>query len=79
MNNFQIPTQLIKMLKNGNPQQIAMNMLQQNSNGNPMIENVINMANNNNSAGIETIARNLCKSRGIDADEMMNAIKKQWQ
>lgn len=78
MNNLFNP-QLLKMLKNGNPQQLAMQFLQQNSNNNPMLKNVMDLANSGNNAGIEQIARNLCKSRGIDADEMMSQLQQQFR
>lgn len=77
-NNFQVPTQLIKMLKNGNPQQILGDMLQQNSQ-NPMLQNVMSLMNSKDSRGIETIARNLCKSRGLDADAMFKEIQQNFQ
>lgn len=73
-----MPTQLIRLLKNGNPQQILGDILQQNSQ-NPMIQNVMSLMNDKDSQGIETIARNLCKSRGIDADAMFNEIQKNFQ
>lgn len=78
MNNFQLPMQLLQMLKGGNPQQMAMQFLQQNSANNPMLQNVIEMMNNGNSSGVEQVARNLCKSRGLDPDQVMNQIKNQF-
>lgn len=77
MNNYKIPNQLIQMLKGGNPQQILTNMLQQNCN-NPMAQNIISMMNNNDSQSIENIARNICASRGINADELMSSVKDQF-
>lgn len=79
MNSFQFPTQLLQMLKSGNPQQVVMQFLQQNSGNNPMIQNVIDMANNGNQAGIEQVARNLCKSRGIDPDQLMNQLQQKMK
>lgn len=79
MNNFQLPMQLLQMLKGGNPQQMAMQFLQQNSANNPMLQNVMEMANNGNTSGIEQIARNLCKSKGIDPDQMMSQLQQQMK
>lgn len=76
MNNF-IPPQLMQMLRGQNPQQAIMGMLQQNSKGNPMMENVVGMMNSGNTCGVEQIARNLCKSRGIDPDEAFKQISNQ--
>ena len=69
-----INPQMINMLKGGNPQQIAMNMLQQKMGGNPILQNVFNLANSGNMKGIEDIARNLAKSKGINIDEMYNQV-----
>lgn len=77
MNNF--PVQLIQMLKGGNPQQVAMNFLQQNSKGNPMLENLMGMMNNGDSAGIEKVCRNVIKSKGYDPDELMKNFQSQWK
>lgn len=64
--------QLIGMIKNGgNPQQMIMNVLRQNSNNNPIIQNALNMAEKNDMQGIETLARNLCKEKGIDPSQAL--------
>lgn len=76
MNN---PMQLIQMLKNGNPQQIAMNILQQRGGNNPMVNNIMQMIQSGDNSGIEQIARNLCKERGVDPDVMLNNVKTQFQ
>lgn len=76
MNNFQLPPQLLQMMKGGgNPQQMLMSMLNGKNDG--ISQNIMSMLNSNNSNGIETIARNLCKSRGIDPDELMKSIQSQ--
>lgn len=66
--------QLIQSIKN--PQQLLQQM---SSNpqftSNPIIQNSIKMAQNGDSKGIEEMARNLCKEKGINADEIMNQIK----
>lgn len=67
---------LINMMKSGgNPQQMVANMLQQQCGGNnPMIQNIMNMVNNGDQKGLENIARNLCKSKNINPDEMMKHV-----
>lgn len=66
--------QLIQSIKN--PQQLLQQM---SSNpqfaSNSIIQNSIKMAQNGDSKGIEEMARNLCKEKGINADEIMNQIK----
>ena len=42
---------------------------------NPMIKNTVQMAQNGDTKGIEQLARNLCKEKGIDADDMFNQMK----
>lgn len=79
MSNFNIPPQIMQMLKSGNPQQIAMNFLQQNSPGNPMLENILNLANNGDMAGVETVCKNVIRSKGLDPDELMKNFQSQWK
>ena len=42
---------------------------------NPMIKNTVQMAQNGDAKGIEQLARNLCKEKGINADDMFNQMK----
>lgn len=43
--------------------------------GNPIIKNAMSMARNGNSKGIEQMARNLCKEKGINPDDVMKQIR----
>lgn len=43
--------------------------------GNPMIKNAMSMAQSGNSKGIEQMARNLCKEKGINPDDVMKQIR----
>lgn len=61
-----IPDNIIKMFKGQNPKQLAMNMVKQSSN--PMIANLIKMANEGKTQGIEEFARNIMQERGMDFD-----------
>ena len=45
---------------------------------NPMIKNTVQMAQNGDTKGIEQLARNLCKEKGINADDMFNQIKNKF-
>ena len=70
------PMQVIMAMKNGqNPQQIVMNMLQERMSQTPMGQNLIILAQNNQTAQIEQIARNICNQRGIDFDKEFNSFK----
>lgn len=71
------PMNLIQMLKGGNPAQMLMGMLRQQAN-NPVISNALNMAEKHDAQGLEKLARNLCESNGINADDMVKQIKSQF-
>ena len=42
---------------------------------NPMAKNAIGMAQSGDTKGIEQMARNLCREKGINPDEMIKQIK----
>jgi len=42
---------------------------------NPILNNVISMAQNGDTKGVETFARNICKQRGLDFDTEFNKFK----
>lgn len=70
------PFQLIQMIKGGqNPQQLIMNILQQQGNNNPILQNAANMAQNGNISGLEMLARNLAAQRGINYDQAFSEFK----
>lgn len=70
------PMQIIQMIKSGsNPQQLMMSFLQQQNN--PMANNLLQMAQNGNTSGIEQIARNICAQKGLDFDKEFNSFKQQ--
>lgn len=70
------PLSIIQMMKSGNPQQF-MQQIMGNSQimSNPIMKNTMQMAQNGDMKGVEQMARNLCKEKGIDADEMFNQLK----
>lgn len=70
------PIQIIQMIKGGsNPQQLIMSFLQQQNN--PMANNLLQMAQNGNTSGIEQITRNICAQKGLDFDKEFNSFKQQ--
>lgn len=74
------PMQLIQMIKGGkNPQQLLMNVLQQQGRNNPIINNAINMAQNGNMSGLQMLARNLAAQRGLDFDKELANLKNQFR
>ena len=64
---------ILKLLS-ANPQQVIGQML----GNNPVASNLIGMVNNKDQKGIEQMARNLAKERGVDADKLYNQIKSQF-
>ena len=71
------PMQLVQMIKNGqNPQQLMMSVLQQRSQGNPLYENLYNLANKGKTGDIESIVRTMFKEKGLDFDKEFNSFKK---
>lgn len=65
MNNV---TQLFNMIKGiKNPKNAVINMVK--SNNNPMIQNLVQMAEKGDNKGIEEFARNLYKEQGRNFDE----------
>ena len=68
------PMQLMQAMRNP---QAFMNQIMGNQQmmNNPMIQNTVNMAQKGDTKGIEQMARNLCKEKGLNADEVFNQIK----
>ena len=75
MNN---PIQIINMLKGiKNPKEAVINMVK--SNNNPMIKNLIEMAEKGNTEGVESFARNLFKEQGRDFDKEFSEFTKNFK
>jgi hypothetical protein len=73
------PMQLMQMIRNGgNPQQAIINIMKNQSGNSPVINNAINMMEKGDSAGLEKLARNLCKEKGINPDDMLSRVKNQF-
>ena len=76
---MQYPQDLIKMIKSGqNPQQLILNVLQESAQNNPMLSSLLEMAENKDSNGLETFARNYVKSQGKDFDTEFKAFRQQF-
>lgn len=74
MNN---PLSFVQAMRN--PQVFIQNMMKNNEvMKNPILKNTMEMAQSGNSKGVEELARNLCKEKGINADEALNKIKSQF-
>ena len=67
------PMELIKgyMTKGFTSKGIVMNIVK----NNPMLKNLINMAEKGDTKSVESFARNLLKERGLDYDTEMTKMK----
>ena len=71
------PVNIIKqyMMKGFTPKGI----LQQMNISNPILSNVIGMAQNGDIKGVENFARNICKQRGLDFDQEFSKFKNSFR
>lgn len=75
-NNMKNLSQMMSLVKGGNPQQMVMSMLEQNANqGNAVAANLMQLAKQGNTREIEQIARNIAREKGIDFDKEFNSFK----
>ena len=72
------PMILTQMLRGGNPQQAIMNAMRNQAGQNPVLNNALDMAEKQDAKGLEQLARNLCESNGVNADDMVKQIKSQF-
>lgn len=61
-----------------NFQQMIMNMAKSRMGNNPVLKNAIQMVEKGDSAGLENLARNLCKENNIDVDQAISRVKSQF-
>lgn len=72
------PINIFQMMKAG-PQQFIQQMMGNNQiMNNPMVKNAVGMAQNGDLQGVEQMARNLCKEKGIDFDKAFSDFKNQF-
>ena len=71
------PMQMLQGMRN--PQQFLQQMMGNRSvMNNPMARNAMQMAQKGDFKGIEQMARNLCKEKGINPDDVMKQIKSRF-
>lgn len=74
--NMNMPMQFLQMMqRGGNPQQLILNIMAQNASSNPILSNLLSLAQQGKSADIEKVARNLVSSRGYDFDKEFASFK----
>lgn len=73
------PIQLINMMKKSqNPKQFIYNIVEDSMGDNPLFANLLELAKNNKTAEIETVARNIFKEKGLDFDKEFQAFRKNY-
>ena len=69
------PMMIIQAIRNGqNPQQLMLNILQNNISSTPLGSHLLQLARNGQTADIEKIVRNISKQKGIDYDTAFPAF-----
>lgn len=66
------PLQIMGMLKSGNPQQIAMSLIQQNFPNVPTIQNLVQYAQKGDIQSLEQFASQMFQSQGLDFNTEMS-------
>lgn len=71
------PMQLLQnfIMKGLSPQRIVTQMV----NSNPMVTNLIKMANSGDTRGVENFARNMFKEKGRDFDKEFSEFRKNFK
>lgn len=69
------PMNIFRMIKGGSQQVVQQIMKNNQLMSNPIMQNAMQMAQQGNMQGIEQMARNLCKEKGLNPDEVFNQIK----
>lgn len=71
------PMQILRGM--GSPRQFIQNMMGNSQiMSNDMVKNAYGMAQKGNFQGVENLARNICKTKGINPDDVVRQIKSQF-
>ena len=70
------PINIIQMMTSGNPQQAIQNIIESNPNiqNNPIAQNAMKMYQNGDTKGLQNMAENMCKERGITVDQAKQQV-----
>lgn len=79
INNFGMnPMQLFQFVQaQKNPQQFMLNALKQGGSNNPVLANIVSLAEQGKTNEIEQVVRNVFKERGLDFDKEFTSFKQQ--
>ena len=70
------PINIIQMMTSGNPKQAIQNIIESNPNiqNNPLAQNAMKMYQNGDTKGLQNMAENMCKERGITVDQAKQQV-----
>ena len=70
------PINIIQMMTSGNTQQAIQNIIESNPNiqNNPLAQNAMKMYQNGDTKGLQNMAENMCKERGITVDQAKQQV-----
>lgn len=70
------PIDIIQMMTSGNPQQAIQSIIENNPNfkNNPLAQNAMKMYQNGDTRGLQNMAENMCKERGITVDQAKQQV-----
>lgn len=70
------PINIIQMMTSGNPQQAIQSIIENNPNvqNNPLAQNAMKMYQNGDTRGLQNMAENMCKERGITVDQAKQKV-----
>jgi hypothetical protein len=70
------PINIIQMMTSGNPQQAIQSIIENNPNvqNNPLAQNAMKMYQNGDTRGLQNMAENMCKERGITVDQAKQQV-----
>ena len=69
----------MNMIKQGDPRQIVMNMLQEKiKTGGPIFSNLADLVQKGDYQQLENVVRNMAKEKGIDFDREFNSFKQKF-
>ena len=70
------PINIIQIMTSGNPQKAIQNIIENNPNiqNNPLAQNAMKMYQNGDTKGLQNMAENMCKERGITVDQAKQQV-----
>ena len=70
------PINIIQMMTSGKPQQAIQSIIESNPNiqNNPLAQNAMKMYQNGDTRGLQNMAENMCKERGITVDQAKQQV-----